>query len=178
MKKSLKKGVALYRERELGNAWHIISGAIQFETANTDGNPVTQLAITGDVIGLEAMCDLEHTETAIALTECVIERVTYSGNLKQLALLTQAYFQQQRRLKDMARLRTGTVKSRIQHFLTLFAASKECQLTELSRTDLPTLKEIATIVDTAPETVCRELNKFLPVRHTKTPQAFSNLATA
>ena len=41
---------------------------------------------------------------------------------------------------------------------------------ELDRRDLPVLKEVAAILDTATETVCRELNAFLPARVYQRPK--------
>jgi hypothetical protein len=50
------------------------------------------------------------------------------------------------------------------HFLKLLARNVDGSECELDRRDLPVLKEIAAILDTATETVCRELNAFLPAR--------------
>lgn len=103
------------------------------------------------------------------------------GKIKTIShgqFVAKAYLQQQRRTCDMMKLRGGPVKDRLAYFLMLLARNEDGTQRELDRSDLPVLKDVATILDTATETVCRELNKFLPVRHTKTSQAFSNLATA
>jgi hypothetical protein len=72
--------------------------------------------------------------------------------------------QQQRRTHDMMKLRSGPVTERLSHFLKLLARNADGSECELDRRDLPVLKEIAAILDTATETVCRELNAFLPAR--------------
>jgi hypothetical protein len=56
------------------------------------------------------------------------------------------------------------VSERLAHFLKLLARNVDGSERELDRRDLPILKEIASILDTATETVCRELNAFLPAR--------------
>jgi hypothetical protein len=48
--------------------------------------------------------------------------------------------------------------------LALLARNADGSKRELDRRDLPILKEVAAIVDIATETVCRELNAFLPAR--------------
>jgi hypothetical protein len=72
--------------------------------------------------------------------------------------------QQQRRTHDMMKLRGGPVTERLAHFLKLLARNADGSERELDRRDLPVLREIASILDTATETVCRELNAFLPAR--------------
>jgi hypothetical protein len=56
------------------------------------------------------------------------------------------------------------VNERLAHFLKLLARNVDGSERVLDRRDLPILKEIASILDTATETVCRELNAFLPAR--------------
>jgi hypothetical protein len=72
--------------------------------------------------------------------------------------------QQQERMKDMMRLRTGTVKERLAYFLKLLSHNADGTTRELERRDLPAHKEVAAIIGTATETVCRELNAFLPAK--------------
>jgi predicted component of type VI protein secretion system len=64
----------------------------------------------------------------------------------------------------MMKLRGGPVTDRLAHFLKLLARDADGCERALDRRDLPILKEIASILDTATETVCRELNAFLPAR--------------
>jgi hypothetical protein len=64
----------------------------------------------------------------------------------------------------MMKLRGGSVTDRLAHFLKLLGRNVDGSERELDRRDLPVLREIASILDTATETVCRELNAFLPAR--------------
>ena len=89
---------------------------------------------------------------------------TVNGDLSRFAVVAKAYLQQQRRTYDMMKLRGGPVNERLAHFLKLLSLNDDGSERELDRRDLPILKEIASILDTATETVCRELNAFLPAR--------------
>ena len=62
--------------------------------------------------------------------------------------------------------------NRLSHFLSLLARNADGSQRELDRRDLPVLKEIAAILDTATETVCRELNAFLPARVYQRPTKY------
>ena len=64
----------------------------------------------------------------------------------------------------MMKLRAGPVSDRLAHFLSLLARNEDGTQRELDRRDLPVLKDIGAILDTATKTVCRELNAFLPAR--------------
>jgi hypothetical protein len=64
----------------------------------------------------------------------------------------------------MMKLRGGPVTDRLAHFLKLLSRDADGGEQTLDRRDLPVLREIASILDTATETVCRELNAFLPAR--------------
>ena len=74
----------------------------------------------------------------------------------------------------MAALRTGTVPQRIARLLRLLgfdrpAAPQDCDdCARLIRQSLPTLREMAHMVDAKTETVCRALAQLLPPRHDRT----------
>jgi hypothetical protein len=97
-----------------------------------------------------------------------------NGTVSAITLISQGYLQQQRRLHDMARLRTGAVRSRVAHLLRMVSSSLPSGKNALTRQHLPTMRDMAHIVDAAHETVCRELNHFLPTRK-KEQQAIINI---
>jgi hypothetical protein len=70
----------------------------------------------------------------------------------------------------MMKLRGGPVSDRLEHFLKLISRNADGSVRELDRRDLPVLKDVAAIVDIAAETVCRELNAFLPARIYQRPK--------
>ena len=89
---------------------------------------------------------------------------TTQGELSRFGIVAKAYLQQQRRMHDMMKLRGGPVSTRLEHFLKLLSRDADGNKHALERRDLPILKEVAAIVDISAETVCRELNAFLPAR--------------
>jgi hypothetical protein len=76
----------------------------------------------------------------------------------------QGYLQQQRRMHDMMKMRTGCVAERIAYLLKLLSLKKDGSQSSPERRDLPVLNDLACIVDSSAETVCRELNTFMPAR--------------
>jgi hypothetical protein len=62
------------------------------------------------------------------------------------------------------------VSERLNHFLKLLSRNADGSERELDRRDLPALKDVAAIVDITAETVCRELNAFLPARVYQRPK--------
>ena len=65
----------------------------------------------------------------------------------------------------MLALRTGPVEQRLGHWLALL--SRAGAPGAAPSADGPTLREIATLVDAAPETVCRVLARLRPPRITR-----------
>ena len=108
------------------------------------------------------------------------------GEAALAATLAEALLQQQRQSFDMALLRSGTAPVRLGHLLRLLAQAFGVQREALDRKALPALKDMAQIIDSTPETVCRELNRLLPMRNTKRapqrhcdwPEARVSLASA
>ena len=62
------------------------------------------------------------------------------------------------------RLRTGPIVQRLAYLLTVLGRQADGRVLEVPRKELPTLKEMARVVDSTFETVCRELNTLLPER--------------
>ena len=74
--------------------------------------------------------------------------------------------QQRRWADDMLALRTGSVEQRLGHWLALVNRTGGGSTHGASTDNAPTLRDIATLVDAAPETVCRVLARL---RSTATP---------
>jgi CRP-like cAMP-binding protein len=157
MEKSLKRGESLFREGDSGTLWRVEQGAILLQKATEDGIALTQMALPGDIIGLEGLCNRPYTNSAIALVETKLIQQGVSGDFSAFAAVAEGYLQQQQRMHDMSRLRTGSVASRIKHLVHLLAKSKDGKLRKLDRKELPTLREMSQIMDIAGETICREL---------------------
>ena len=162
--KTIKRGQVLVSAGEYGPVWYITEGMFRLERLGMDGLSLVQLGLPGDLLGVEALCAEPYAYTITAVTTGQAKLVDADHELSRFGIVAKAYLQQQRRTYDMMKLRSGPVVERLAHFLKLLARDADGSARELDRRDLPVLKEIAAILDTATETVCRELNAFLPAR--------------
>lgn len=169
----------VFQAGESGQVWRVVQGLVRLDREHGqrdshDRHPV-QIAVAGDLIGTEALCNQPFRFSATALTPCVLEAVNVGDVQVQAALLQQALMQQQLRSQDMAALRTGTVFQRIVHFLRLlgfeWGTAAQRPSAEAIRAALPTLREVAQVVDAKTETVCRVLGQLVPTRRRKTALA-------
>ncbi|AOW14651.1 hypothetical protein LPB72_05255 [Hydrogenophaga crassostreae] len=165
---------AVFQAGESGTVWRVVQGLVRLDReAGSERHPV-QIAVPGDLIGTEALCNQPFRFSATALTACLLEAVIVADTQAQATLLQQALMQQQARSQDMAALRTGTVIQRITHFLYLlgfeWGHASQVPNAEAIRAALPTLREVAQVVDAKTETVCRVLGQLMPPRRRK-PQA-------
>ena len=169
MDKSLKKGESLFKQGDSGMLWRVESGLILLQKTTDDGDELTQIALSGDVIGLEALCDQAYANTAIALIDSHVSRLRVANEFNAFAAMAKGYMQQQQRMHDMSKLRTGSVASRLRHFIQMLSKDLEGKCQSLNRKDLPTLREMSHIIDIADETICRELKAFFPQERKANP---------
>jgi CRP-like cAMP-binding protein len=160
----VRRGQTLLRGGEFGPVWRVTQGVYRLERLGMNGLSLVQLALPGDILGAESLCAEPYAYTVTAICAGEAEMQPSNGDFTRFGLLAKAYLQQQRRTHDMMKLRGGPVNERLAHFLKLLARNADGSERELDRRDLPVHKEIASIVDAATETVCRELNAFLPAR--------------
>ncbi|MEX1167573.1 MAG: cyclic nucleotide-binding domain-containing protein [Hydrogenophaga sp.] len=162
---------AVFHAGETGQVWRVVQGLVRLDRKGSHGRHPVQIAVAGDLIGTEALCNQAFRFNATALTPCLLEAVSVGDAQAQAALLQQALMQQQLRSQDMAALRTGTVLQRIAHFLHMlgfeWATAAQLRNTEAIRAALPTLREVAQVVDAKTETVCRVLGQLMPTRRRK-----------
>lgn len=168
--KSIKRGHALVSAGEFGPVWRVNQGIFRLERLGLDGLSLVQLALPGDLLGVESLCGEAYAYTVTAITTGEAQLQTAQGELSRFGIVAKAYLQQQRRTHDMMKLRGGPVSDRLEHFLKLISRNADGSVRELDRRDLPVLKDVAAIVDIAAETVCRELNAFLPARIYQRPK--------
>ena len=158
----LPRGQILVEAGRQGAVWRVLSGVIRLERPTRDGHVLVQLALPGDLIGVETLCAQVQACTATALLNARVEEVSFAGELSQYTTVVKGLLQQQRQAMDMVRLRTGSIQQRLAHLLALLGQGADGRVQSLQRDELPTLRELAQIVDSANETVCRELNVLLP----------------
>jgi CRP-like cAMP-binding protein len=162
MKKSLKKGESLFKEGDSGTLWRVEQGAILLQKSTEDGVALTQLALPGDIIGLEGLFNRPFTNSAIALVETKLIQQGVSCEFSAFAAVAEGYLQQQQRMHDMSKLRTGLVSSRLRYLVKLMGDCKSMRGRNLDRKDLPTLRDMSLIIGIASETICRELKALFP----------------
>ena len=163
----------LFKAGECGPLWRVVEGTARLDRETGPSRLPVLLALPGDLVGVEALCDQPYQFTASAFTDCRLEPVPVASEVERQALLRQALFQQQMRSHDMATLRTGSVLSRLACLLRLMglpwqgAHAVDEQLADALRAALPALRELAQMVDAKSETVCRALAQLLPPRSRK-----------
>jgi CRP-like cAMP-binding protein len=167
---------SLFHAGQTGPVWRVLQGLVRLDRDAGSVRLPVQLALPGDLIGIEAMCDLPYQFSAQAVTPCVLARVDLvpiHGHAQRDALLREALLQQQLRSHDMASLRTGSVVQRLAHLLRLLGLPWQgihgsgSHQADAVRGALPVLREVAVLVDAKTETVCRALAELLPPRSRK-----------
>ena len=155
---------------ETGVVWRVTRGVVRLDRQGGEHPLPVWLALPGDLIGVEALCELPYQFAATALTACELQAVALPPAHQRGGLLQAALLQQQQRGQDMATLRTGQVGERVARLLNLLDLPwhgldrTDTQRAERVRAALPALREIALVVDAKTETVCRALGQLLPRR--------------
>ncbi len=167
----------IFQPGDTGTVWRVRQGVVRLNRPAGAGRLPVQLALPGDLIGIEALCDQPYQFCAEAFTDCELEPVPLGtadeGEALRQALLREVLLQQQSRSQDMATLRTGSVLERMVHLLRLLglpwqgAQALAGGQADAIRQALPTLREVAELVDAKTETVCRALAQLLPPRSRK-----------
>lgn len=160
----VSRGQSLLTAGGQGPVWCVTQGVFKLERQGSDGPILVQLAQAGDLIGVESLCAEPYAFTAVALVGAQAQPLAASQDLDRYTTMTQGFMQQQRQTCDMHRLRTGSILQRLAYLLTVLGTQADGRVLVVQRKELPTLKEMARVVDSTFETVCRELNTLLPER--------------
>lgn len=162
------RGSMVFVAGESGPLWRVTEGVVALQTSDGIDGQLVQVAIAGDLLGMESLCGRHYSLSARALTACQLERVEPGNDADRLRLMRQALLQQHDRGIDMAGLRTGSVSDRLalmlhllgHDWLVLRTASRPT--IDAVRRDLPSLGDLARAIDAQKETVCRVLGRLLP----------------
>lgn len=158
---------------DCGPLWRVVYGVVCLDRpqgVDPDASNLVQLALPGDLVGLEALCDQPYRLGASALTPAQLDPVVLDSMATRERLLQQAVMQLQRRSLDIAALRTGPVPQRVAYLLRLLGHEGALGVlggalhADAIRSSLPRLRELAGVVDAKTETVCRALARLLPPR--------------
>lgn len=158
---------------ESGPVWRVVDGIVRLDRESGHSRQPVQLALPGDLIGIEVLCEQRYRFSATAFTDCRLQPVRLTAGDARAPLLEQALLQHQARSQDMTVLRTGAVIQRISHLMSMMGLdwphqdSAQARHADVIRESLPPLREVAQVVDAKHETVCRALAQLLPPRSRK-----------
>ena len=162
------RGSRVFAADSSGPLWRVNQGLVALQTPMDAGGRLVQLAVAGDLIGIESLCERPYALEACALTACRLEPVEADGEADRWRLMREALLQQHNRSMDMAELRTGAVSDRLSQMLQLLGhdwrelQSAPPRTIEAIRNELPVLSDLARAIDAQKETVCRVLGRLLP----------------
>lgn len=171
----LPAGAPVFSRGGQSGLWRVVSGVVRLDQRGTDSAMLVSLALPGDLIGYETLLGNAHSFDASVLVPAVLRPVTAANAAESQSLTIEALLQQPQRSHDMARIRTGSVQSRVGELLRLlgytplpgFLQGNTSIDPDALRSQLPALRELAEVVDAKPETVCRALAVLLPPRTRK-----------
>lgn len=144
--------------------WRVAGGLLMVQSLSRPGGAVRHLALQGDWLNLESWCDLPVDTRITALMPSLLQPLDAPPADQGRALLQRLLLQQRRWADDMLALRTGSVEQRLGHWLALVDRSGGGSTHGPSQDPSPSLRDIATLVDAAPETVCRVLARLRSAR--------------
>lgn len=152
---TLATGDVLFEAGGMGTVWQLESGAMRLDRVNREGARFMQIVLPGDLLGLELLAAYPYAYTARAIVPSQARRRGMGSDAERRMVLVEGLAQQQRRGEDLVMLRTGPAQDRLKHLLLLLAPHDTPWGTAGMTFPLPTIKDMAAIIDTAPETVSR-----------------------
>ena len=151
----LASGDLLFEAGGTGTVWQLETGAMRLDREDREGPRFMQIVLPGDLLGVELLAAYPYAFSARAITPCTVRRRALAGDAERRLTLIEGLVQQQRRGEDLVQLRTGPAQERLKHLLLLLAPENTPWAGEGASCPLPTIKDMAAIIDTAPETVSR-----------------------
>jgi hypothetical protein len=127
------------------------------------------LALPGDLIGAEAVLAQPYAFSATAVVASQLKTVSLDTEVHRVLVLVAAFRQGQERAAGVMRLREGSVAQRLDHLLDLLQQATGEDIFAVRQRQLPQLREIAGIINAAPESVCRNLTQRLGRRAAMSP---------
>lgn len=141
---------------DLASLWRLESGALRVDSQSEDGScNFVRLALPGDLVGVESLAGVTDTLTVRAITPAKLRPVDLVDKNHLTQILMETLSKVHQRCREVASLRTGSTTVRIQRLLQMLSGNRNA--TEHTACALPTLTDMATIINAAPETVCRVL---------------------
>lgn len=172
---TLDAGQVLFASGQNHTVWRVVSGVLRLDQAHNGGSVLVTLALPGDLVGFETLYGASCPFDTSALTDVQLQPLAPVDEAQRQQWLIEALLQQPQRSHDMARLRTGSMLSRLSELLCLLghvpttdvARHLDTLNADELRQSLPPLRVLAEVVDAKHETVCRALAQLLPPRSRK-----------
>lgn len=166
--------------------WRLTSGALRMHDADPNGaQALIGVALPGDLIGVECLvgelpstCLRALIRSQLVLLEQDESLLAHFSAASQPDLVVQALVQSRRQCRDNMRLRAGPVAERVKCLLLMLSdpGKTASRLADVEiPCALPSLRDMAMVVDSAPETVSRVLGSLrrLDVLHDRKPKSVS-----
>lgn len=145
-----------------GGVWQLTNGLLLIGSLKAKNSSAWRLALPGDWLNIEALCGLPPHTCVTALAACSLSMVPTFQHEDTESSLRRLVRQQQRWAVHLLGLRSGPVEARIERLLALAGGAGMALDDEVRARQLPALRDIATLIDAAPETVCRVLARLRP----------------
>jgi hypothetical protein len=158
----LARGQVMETSLNAGLAWRVERGMLLIRSPARRGDLPWRLALPGDWLNIEALCGLPQDTQTTALIASHLRALPALQQPTSNELLTRVVHQQRQWADNMLALRSGSVEGRISHLLDLVRQAGGG--TRGTKLDMPVLRDIATLVDAAPETACRVMARLRPLR--------------
>jgi hypothetical protein len=167
-KLNFQRGQILTEVNQSGPLWLVETGAFLLERPNDSEDTDVLIAVQGDFIGAESIWGQPYSFKAVSLMTSSVKPIPCETDLHRAHFASLILIQHQRRTFDMLRLKTGSVEDRLKTLLQMLTQQKkENALHLIESAELPSLFDIARVVNSAMETVCRGLNQIKPHRSRK-----------
>lgn len=157
--RDIRRGGILFTAGTSTGVWRILSGAVRLDHVDASGSRFVRLAVAGDCVGEETLAGGSHLSDARAVVHCQAQRLATGEGNDGSALVAGILQRQHQRFLDVVRLRTGTVSDRLRCLFAMLAGGSARAIGTFA-CPVPTLADLAAIVDAAPETVSRALGDF------------------
>jgi len=159
--KLFKQLIQLKPREVLGNdkarqVWQVTEGALRIDNyCAPDSLRFIRLALPGDILGLEQLAGEREPDVARAITKVSLTQLYIQDDHELAQLFRDALIRHHRRCRETASLRIGTVEERVRRLLLLIAYGKDDFQSIARLLTIPSLVNIASIINAAPETVSR-----------------------
>ena len=154
-------GQRLFGAGDSGPVWQLVKGVMRLETNQPSEGRLVHLVQTGDLVGAESVLFQSYTFNATAVVASQLKTVDLETEIHRILVLATAFKQGQQRAAEVMQLREGSVAQRLEHLLEILHRASGDDILDIRQRQLPSLRDIASIVNAAPESVCRNLTQRL-----------------